>query len=410
MSPIDKEIEGGAGVVPQKYEFPGYEIAEPDGDDYQSAEFFQLLVEGVSDYAIFMLDPHGYIRSWNTGAERHKGYTASEIIGHHFSIFYTPEDRLAGRPEKLLSLAVTEGRVEDEGWRQRKDGTRFWADVILTTLWTPDGKIRGFAKVTRDMTDRRDLHQAMEEAVSASRAKSAFLANMSHELRTPLNAIIGYAELATENLEGREPVVSEDIQKIIFASKHLISIISDVLDLSRIEAGHLELHRSEFDLLQIVREVVDTTRVLAERNGNTITISCPFAFLKCEADEVRLRQVLYNLISNASKFTRNGRIVVKVTTSNRETHISVSDTGMGMTPAHAGRVFDNFYQVSQQSKDNVQGGTGLGLAISKLLVEAMDGKISVESTEGVGSTFTVRLPRIANVTSLVAPAIRTVQS
>jgi PAS domain S-box-containing protein len=376
----------------EQYEYPGIEIADASPEDFLNSETFQLLVEAVRDYAIFMLDPHGYIRTWNTGAERNKQYLAKEIIGQHFSIFYTPEDRLARRPEKLLRLAVAEGRVEDEGWRLRKDGTRFWADVILTPLYTKDGKLRGFAKVTRDMTERRAIMSAMEDALSASRAKSAFLANMSHELRTPLNAIIGYAEMLDEQLREVDSEAARDVGKILYSSRHLLSIISDVLDLSRIEAGHLDLKVESVDVLQLAREVVETARPLAERNGNEALVKSTLSSVRIQADPLRLRQILYNVFSNAAKFTRDGKIIIQVSQVHGNVEINISDTGVGMTQTQVNRVFDMFYRVETKDKPEGQGGTGLGLAISRLLVEAMHGTISASSVEGKGSTFTIRLP------------------
>lgn len=397
----NSDASGGGHSQPSgiRYQYPGIELAQSLPEEYEGSEFFQLLVDAVGDYAIFMLDPNGYIRSWNTGAQRNKGYRASEIIGQHFSIFYTPEDRLANRPEKLLRLAATEGRIEDEGWRLRKDGTRFWADVILTPLFTSDGKLRGFAKVTRDMTERRNIQSAMEEALSASRAKSAFLANMSHELRTPLNAIIGYAEMVEEQVQQIDPKIASDIQKIVYSSRHLLSIISDILDLSRIEAGHLELHVKNVDVLELVREVVETSRPLADKNQNVVKIVSHVPSIRCDCDPVRLRQVMYNVFSNAAKFTRDGSIEIRVSTFNREIEIRITDTGIGMTEDQTKRIFNNFYRVEKNPEDKAQGGTGLGLAISKLLIEAMDGSISVTSVENKGTIFTIRLPsRQATVT------------
>jgi signal transduction histidine kinase len=283
--------------------------------------------------------------------------------------------------------------VEDEGWRMRKDGTRFWADVILTPLFTDGRQLRGFAKVTRDMTEKRIIMDRMEEALSASRAKSAFLANMSHELRTPLNAIIGYAEMLDEQIRETSPELSHDMSKIIYSSRHLLSIISDVLDLSKIEAGHLDLKFESVDVVELINEVVASAKPLADKNGNSVHVSTVAGTIIVESDPLRLRQVLYNLFSNAAKFTQNGRIDLSATVYKGELEIQITDTGIGMTESQANRIFNMFYRVDVKDQPEGQGGTGLGLAISRLLCEAMGGTISVTSVQGKGSTFTIRLPR-----------------
>lgn len=361
----------------------------------ESLDMFRLLVDGVRDYAIFALDTEGYIRSWNAGAQRTKQYTASEIIGQHFSIFYTPEDRAAKRPQYLLELSKREGRVEDEGWRVRKDGTHFWADVILTALYDKNGIHRGFAKVTRDMTERRNLILALEEAVRASQAKTAFLANMSHELRTPLTAIIGYAEMINDQLEDNS-VIGEDVNRILYSARHLQSIVSDILDLSKIEAGKLEIHWEEVNLQDVLLECTETIKPLARCNGNEVAYEITPTLTTIISDRVRLRQVLYNLLSNAARFTHDGLITVKarqgVAANNPAVHLDVIDTGIGMTEEQARMAFERFHQVEGHSAEFGRGGTGLGLAICRMLCLAMGGSISVQSTVGKGSTFTVTLP------------------
>lgn len=361
----------------------------------ESLDMFRLLVDGVRDYAIFALDTEGYIRSWNEGAQRIKQYTASEIIGQHFSTFYTPEDRAANRPQYLLEVSKRDGRVEHEGWRVRKDGTRFWADVILTALYDKDGVHRGFAKITRDMTERRNLMVALEEAVRASQAKTAFLANMSHELRTPLTAIIGYAEMINDQVEDAS-VIGEDINRILYSARHLQSIVSDILDLSKIEAGKLEIHWEEVNLKDVLQECTETITPLARCNGNEVRYEITPTLTTIMADKVRLRQVLYNLLSNAARFTHDGSITVKARQDTNGSapvvHLEVIDTGIGMTEEQAAMAFERFHQVEGHSAQFGRGGTGLGLAICRMLCIAMGGSISVQSAVGEGTTFTVTLP------------------
>jgi len=362
----------------------------------ESPYVFKLLVSSVRDYAIFLLDTQGYVRTWNAGAQKTKRYTPEEIIGKHFSIFYTPEDRMAELPAKLLQVALENGRVEDEGWRVKKDGTRFWADVVLTTIYNDRGEHIGFGKVTRDLTEKRHLVKEREEAIQASSAKSAFLANMSHELRTPLTTILGYAEMLDEQAEELDAEsLREQVSKIMFSGRHLLSVVSDILDLSKIEAGRLELHYSEIDVYELLMEVAENIAPVAECNGNTMAVNAAPDLPPIFADRTRLRQIFYNLFANAAKFTRNGNIAAtcSVVADVRvpQVSIAISDTGIGMPPEETDRIFDRFRQV--ESHEHLrQGGTGLGLAICKMLCEAMNGSISVTSEAGKGSTFEVRLP------------------
>lgn len=358
---------------------------------------YKLLVSSVRDYAIFLLDQKGTVRTWNTGAQNTKLYAPEEIIGKNFSIFYTPEDLAMDLPAKLLKIALEKGRVEDEGWRVRKDGTRFWADVVLTALYDDQGQHLGFAKVTRDLTEKRDLVRQREEALHASTAKSAFLANMSHELRTPLTAIIGYAEMIEELSADLDPeTVKEHVGKILYSGRHLMSIISDILDLSKVEAGRLDLHFCDGDLSHLLRELLDNLTPLAECNHNKFELALPADMPLLHTDHTRLRQILYNLISNAAKFTHNGtiRVTAHLEECNRADYvtIAVADTGVGLSPDELAIIFDRFGQVEAHVPKYNRGGTGLGLAICKMLVSALGGTISAESVQGQGSTFRVCLP------------------
>ncbi|HEX2204341.1 MAG TPA: PAS domain-containing sensor histidine kinase [Longimicrobium sp.] len=366
----------------------------------ESEERFRLLVQSVEDYAIFMLDPAGVVSSWNEGAERIKQYTPGEIIGRHFSVFYPPEDVAAGKPAWELETAARDGRVEDEGWRVRKDGTRFWANVIVTALRDPSGKLLGFTKVTRDLTDRRaaearalDAARRAAEAEAANRAKSEFLAAMSHELRTPLNAIGGYADLIAMGLRG--PVTDEqasDLEKIQRSQRHLLNIINDLLNFSRIEAGQLQ-----YDSVRVpLHESVGTVSTLLvpqalEKGIDLVVLPCPESLVAL-ADPVKVEQVILNLCSNAVKFTGpGGRVEVGCEARGREVVVVVSDTGVGIPPDQTERIFEPFVQLGRGLTTQHEG-TGLGLAISRDLARAMGGDLTVESTAGAGSAFTFTLP------------------
>ena len=362
---------------------------------------YQLMVESVRDYAIFMLDPNGYVASWNRGAERIKGYTASEIIGQHFSKFYREEDIATGHPAYELDVATREGRFEEEGIRVRKDGTEFWASVVITAVRDEDGTLVGFAKVTRDLTERRNAElKALEDArrlaesVSANLAKSGFLTAMSHELRTPLNAIGGYAELLSLGLGGPiTPEQQEYIERIRRSQQHLLGIISDLLNFSRIEAGHLTYDLQPLSLGQVIHGMVPLVEPQAE--AKEISLQADPAGPNCLVlgDRAKVDQILLNLLSNAVKFTGSGGTVRVTCKESADTAaIEVSDTGSGIPPEKIEAIFEPFVQLGR-SLSSAHEGTGLGLAISRELARAMNGNLTVTSKVGSGSTFTLSLPR-----------------
>jgi PAS domain S-box-containing protein len=503
----------------------------------KSEEHLRLLVYGVKDYAIFMLAPSGQVASWNQGAERIKGYKANEIIGRHFSCFYPPEDLQNGKPERELQKAIAEGHYAEEGWRIRKDGSRFWAHVVITALRDNTGKLRGFSKVTRDVTEQRRAEELLRESeqrltlastsgevgvwdldliadqawrslqhdrifgyesllpkwgkevfinhvvpedrelvqrrfeeafqnghlefecriirvdqamrwISAkgevshneqgqpirmmgvvtdvterkrdeaekgkfmdrlaasnqelelrnrevervTKLKSKFLASMSHELRTPLNAIVGFSDLLAEGTPGDlNDKQKRFVNHIKQGSAHLLQLINDILDLSKIEAGQLELRCEGFQIKDALPEVLSTIRPLAMAKNIQIE-------QKMEndqhvyADRVRFKQILYNLLSNAVKFTpKAGRIDIDCHGDGNSVCISVTDSGVGIRAEDQAVIFEEFRQVEGPA-GTTQEGTGLGLAITKRLVEQQGGGISLKSEFGKGSRFTFTLP------------------
>jgi PAS domain S-box-containing protein len=364
----------------------------------QSEERFRLLVQSVEDYAIFLLDPDGRVASWNEGAERIKGYKEAEIIGQHFSVFYPEEDR--DKPAREIATALAEGKVEDEGWRIRKDGTRFWADVVITTLRRPNGELFGFAKVTRDLTERhaaeeRTLADAkrIASAEAASQAKSEFLAVMSHELRTPLNAIGGYVELLKMGLRG--PINDEqlgDLERINLAQRHLLTLINDILNYSRIEAGHLVYDPQPVQL----DEVVDTVAAIIEPQTRLMGIEFErdeVPSIGIVVDPVKVEQIILNLLTNALKFTPSGgRIRLSADADESTVTIRVADTGIGVSEEDRERIFEPFVQLGRSLSGGPQG-TGLGLAISRDLARGMGGDLHVESSDGEGAAFILEIPR-----------------
>ena len=361
----------------------------------------RLLVESVRDYAIFALDKTGHVISWNIGAERIKGYQAHEIIGQHFSAFYPEEDKARGKPDWELQVAADVGRFEDEGWRLRKDGSQFWANVVITALRNERGDLVGFAKVTRDLTERKRLEERAiadarraAAAEAANRTKSEFLAAMSHELRTPLNAIGGYADLIALGIRG--PVNDDqrtDLERIRRSQKHLLGIINDILNFSRVEAGQLNYDIAPMLVAPLLADTVSMIEPLAiEKQIGIRAAGCP-RDSEAMADRSKVEQILINLLSNAIKFTDpGGHVDVACSTSDKMVAIKVSDTGVGIPTDKLEVVFDPFVQVGRTLTGR-QEGTGLGLAISRDLARAMHGDIVVTSQPGQGSIFTLTLPK-----------------
>jgi PAS domain S-box-containing protein len=485
---------------------------------------FRLLVECVQDYAIFMLDPAGRVASWNLGAQRIKGYQADEIIGKHFSIFYSPEDIRADKPARELIVAAREGRFEDEGWRLRKNGTCFWANVVITALHDQEGRLKGFAKVSRDITDRANMERALRgraqildlvsdyiflrdledritywnrgaqrifgwtqaevlgrvthdllhtrfpkpleeikedlyaqghwegelehirsdgtgltaasrwtlqrdpegkpigiiemnfdlterkrieqalrdkniELQNAAESKNRFLANMSHELRTPLNGIIGFAEFLSDGKPGPlNPKQKEYLHDILSGGRHLLQLINDILDLAKVEANKMDLRPEKFSLVKAIEGVCAVSKPIAQKKNIEIEVKvAPTLAVVC-LDPQKFKQVLYNLISNAVKFTDEaGRIEIRaIPKADERFEISVKDSGIGIEAKDLPRLFTEFEQLDSGA-DRRYEGTGLGLALTRKIVELQGGAIEVESEPGKGSTFRVNLPLEARV-------------
>ena len=367
----------------------------------ESEERLRLMVESVRDYAIFSIDLEGRVSSWNGGAERLFGYSESEILGREADVLFTIEDRLLGVPRQELDRVEATGRADDERWYLRQDGAKFFASGMVTAVRDDEGTLLGYTKVARDITESKraeaELLAAKEAAEVANRAKSSFLANMSHELRTPLNAIIGYSEMLEE--EARDQGVGEfvpDLERIHSAGKHLLGLINDVLDLSKIEAGRMELYLETFDVADLVRNALATIEHQAANRGNTLRVESLDALGSMHADQTKVRQALLNLLSNAAKFTEGGTITLK---GGRDLEpdgsewivLEVSDDGIGMSREELTRLFRPFVQ-ADASTTRRYGGTGLGLTISRRFCEMMGGEITVRSESGRGSAFTIRLP------------------
>ena len=364
----------------------------------EGEERFRLLVSEVTDYAILMLDPQGVVASWNAGAERIKGYQAQEIVGQHFSRFYPTEDVERGKPAYELKVATELGRYEDEGWRVRKDGSRFWANVVITALRDGRGRLRGFAKVTRDSTETKRTHElvmhAKQEAERTSKFKDQFLSTMSHELRTPLNAVLGFSDLLADERYG--PVNDRQrryIDHIHTGGEHLLRLISDILDLSKIEAGKMELTREDVKVASAFADVISSLYPLAEKKSQALLQQVE-GNLHVHADAMRFKQVLMNLAGNAIKFTpTGGRIELAARQLEDQVRVEVRDDGPGIPPEQQQRIFEAFFRLTQAG--TATEGTGLGLAITARLVELHGGKLGIESQPGGGTCFYFSLPLVA---------------
>jgi PAS domain S-box-containing protein len=365
-------------------------------------ELFRLLVEAVVDYAIFLLDHNGRVLTWNVGAERIKGYRADEIIGRHFSAFYTPEDAERGRPAWVLGQATAHGRVEDQGWRVRKDGTRFWADVSVTAIRGPNG-ISGFAKVTRDMTDRhaaaererqllveREGRRVAEEAL---RARDRFLSIASHELRTPIATVQIVAEAllrahANDTLDSTRLV--SGLARLDTSVQRLSTLLNELLDVSRLTAGANPLRREPTDIGALVEDVVQRFKEI--QRADRVDFSAQ-PDVRAPVDATRLEQVVTNLLDNALRYSNPpSRIEVTVGHADEGVQITVRDRGMGLSGDAQGAtaLFEAFWRGEAASR---LPGLGLGLYISRQIVEEHGGRISGASEgAGKGSTFRVWLP------------------
>ncbi len=362
----------------------------------EAEERYRYIVESVRDYAIFMLDATGHVATWNIGAERIAGYKAEEIIGSHFSRFYPQSDIDAGKCEMELRVATSEGRFEDEGWRLRKDGTRYWSNVVISAVRDRNGNLVGFSKVTRDLTDRMRAEEeraARLAAEQANRAKDEFLAMLGHELRNPMAPILTALQLL--KLRGEDTPLKEHeiIERQVNHMKHLVD---DLLDVSRITKGKLELKKKPLDLRMVLAKAIEIASPLLEQRNHTFELETPPHPLGVDGDEARLTQVLANLLTNAAKYTNpGGKIRVAVVEQHDHVEVAVTDNGTGIEPELLPRVFELFVQ-GYRSSDRSTGGLGIGLTLVHKLTELHGGTVSAHS-EGIGkgSTFTVRLPSIS---------------
>lgn len=382
----------------------------------KSEERLRKMFEGIKDYAMIMLDPEGNVTSWNEGARRIVGYEANEIIGRSFKTFYPLADIQMGKCEYELVEATETGRFEDEGWRIRKDGTKFWASVIVTAIRDEKNNILGFSKVTKDITDRKraedllkmayaNLEKRVEERTSelmrindelkeAVRTRDEFLSIASHELRTPLTPLKLQIQNFITNVRKRNirNLPDERLERMgntcDRALTRLTGLIDNLLDVSRINSGKLNLNYEDVDLKDLGEEILDRYRHDIQQSGSVVTY-----YVKDHVigyfDRLRIEQIFLNLLTNSLKYGNKKPVDITLTREKGFAKLVFKDTGMGIAPSDFHRIFERFERVSDNP--NV-GGLGLGLFITKQIVEAHGGTISVESKEGQGASFTVMLP------------------
>jgi hypothetical protein len=366
----------------------------------ESEERFRLLVEGVSEYAIVMLDRQGAVSSWNAGAERIQGYEPAEILGRHFSHFYTAEDVADNKPWQQLSRARVEGRINDEGWRVRKDRTLFWASSAITALYDADGHHYGFAQVMQDLTQRRHA----ETLADAAQRMQEFIAMLAHELRNPLAPIRNAVELmGRKGLN--DPTLEAMRQTIARQSMHLTRLLDELLDVNRIARGQFVIEMAPIDLADVLARAIESSRPNIESRGHRLNAGAITQPLWVQGDAVRLTQVFVNILNNAAKYTPNGgEISVRAALQDGEAVIRIRDNGRGIERAALERVFDLFVQL-HPGTDAAIGGLGVGLALVRRVVELHAGNVRVISDgPGKGSEFIVRLPS-GNIASGARPAV-----
>jgi len=374
----------------------------------QSEARYRSLVEQVGDYGIFMLDTKGRIVSWNEGARRIKGYSADEVIGKYFSIFYSEEDILNGKPAWELKIARSTGKYEEEGWRLRKDGTRFWANIVITATYDAEGRLSGFSKVTRDLTERKMSEQALQdssdkyrqlaeelsvtnsELSSVNRELEQFTAIVSHDLKEPLRTVRSFLQLMDQHLDQQKfDLIKPSIGKGILAAQRMHDLIDNLLHYSQI--SKIGLQRQKLKVEDLIGEAIQNLNDAVEQSGAQIRVNSDVPFIY--GDRVQLVQLFQNLLANALKFTNGSKPEVEVRSwmENGSVRFVVEDNGIGISPDHLEKIFEIFRRLHFA---NQYAGNGVGLAVCKKVVERHRGKIWAESVPGSGASFHIVLPKI----------------
>lgn len=363
-----------------------------DGELRESEERFRLLVESVKDYAMFTLDPAGNVTTWNSGAERMTGYRADEVCGLHFSRFYTREDIRSGRCQRDLDMAARDGRFEDEAFRQRKDGSRIWAKVQITSLHDPAGRLLGFAHIAQDLTEPKRAEEArvrLAQAKEAIRLRDEFLSIASHELRTPLTALELQLQTLNRRLAGAEETSRRKVTQAMHAARRLANLIDELLNVSRISTGRLSLNLQKFDLAQSARDVLEQFADTASVAGCSVSLRTEGPVIGTW-DKMRMEQVLTNLLANAVKYGARAPVEIAVWSEESAAVMEVTDDGPGIPKEDLSRIFERF----ERAHSLRHGGLGLGLYVARQIAAAHGGTVSARNAEGHGACLTVRVPLV----------------
>ena len=374
---------------------------EKEEDLKQSEERYRSLVEQVTDYGIFMLDEKGRIISWNEGAKKIKGYTYEEVVGKYFSIFYPEEDIINGKPAYELKHAIAEGKYEEEGWRIRKDGSLFWANVVITAVYNTKGTLIGFSKVTRDLTERKEAEKALRDSYEryreltselkitntelsyANKELEQFTSIVSHDLQEPIRTIKSFLQLIEMKLnDGQIENLKTYISKSINAANRMRELIHNLLHYSQLSKD--EVVEKEIGVKELINEALQNLRSAVEVSKAKISVESEVETVT--GDPVQLSQLIQNLLSNAMKFTNDAEPHINIRCYEEEGHIkfAVSDNGIGIAETDKQKVFEIFRRLHTK-KDYP--GTGIGLAICKKIVDRHHGRIWPESEPGKGTTF-----------------------
>jgi PAS domain S-box-containing protein len=369
-------------------------------------ELYKLLVDSVQDYAIFFMNAGGYIQTWNKGAQKTKGYTAEEIVGKHFSTFYLQKDIDNEKPERELRLARKYGRVEDEDWRIRKDGSKFWANVIITSLYDNDGVLIGFAKVTRDLTERKKqedglrktnmlLKKQQQELQLINASKDEFISLASHQLRTPATGVKQYVGMLVEGFAG--PLQQNQInllQKAYESNERQLRIVSDLLKVAQIDAGKIKPLKTLTDMHELISSVINEQQGTFKKRQQEIVYDKPDTTVEATIDSNLIRMVIENIINNASKYSHeNTTVTVSLNETKKKITIDVKDQGVGISKADISRLFEKFSRIENDLSTQV-GGSGLGLYWAKKIVDLHNGTIIMTSKPNEGTNFRIELPKL----------------